>query len=82
MPQSELCLIKNAPEYLPKSELKKVPRLTRGIYVLYLQRRPLNGQRRRFDVVYVGMARRGIRGCLNTHCKTKGDGPLMAAIRA
>lgn len=73
MPQSELRLIKNALEYLPKSEIKQVPRRTRGIYVLYRQRKPLNGQRKRFDVVYVGMARGGIAGRLRSHIRTKGD---------
>jgi hypothetical protein len=73
MPHSELRLIKNALEYLPKSEIKKVPKKTRGIYVLYHQRRPMIGQRKRFDVVYVGMARRGIAGRLQTHIKSKGD---------
>jgi hypothetical protein len=64
--QSELRLIKNALEYLPKSEIKQVPRQTRGIYVLCRQRKPLNGRRKRFDVVYVGMARRGIAGRLRS----------------
>ena len=57
MPQSELRLINKALEYLPESEIKQVPRHTRGIYVLYRQRKPLNGQRKRFDVAlwHVGL---------------------------
>lgn len=73
MSQSELRLIKNALEYLPKSELNQIPKGRRGIYVLYHQRKPLNGQRRRFDVVYVGMTRNSIRGRLTSHIKSKGD---------
>lgn len=73
MAQSELRLIKNALEYLPKSEIKQIPSRTRGIYVLYHQRRPLRGQRKRFDVVYVGMTRAGIASRLRSHIRTKGE---------
>jgi hypothetical protein len=50
-----------------------VPKYTRGIYVLYHQRRQLNGQRKRFDVVYVGLARKVIAGPLRSHLRSKGD---------
>ena len=35
---SELRLIKNALEYLPKDDLSQIPRMARGIYVLYQRR--------------------------------------------
>ncbi len=38
MQKSELRLIKNALEYLPKGEVNIVPKGTRGIYVLYKRR--------------------------------------------
>ena len=69
---SELRLIKNCAEYLPQSEVYRIPKLTRGIYVLY-QYRPKTEM---YDVVYVGMAggevKSGIRGRLESHKKKKG----------
>lgn len=38
MPVSELRLIKNCIEYRDKSHIKKIPRRTRGVYVLYKKR--------------------------------------------
>ena len=71
MAVSELRLIKNSVEYLPQEELTRIPRLTRGIYVLY-KYRPKTGM---YDVVYVGMAggevKAGIGGRLRSHRRTK-----------
>jgi len=66
---SPLRLVKAAEEFISVDELKRVPRGLRGIYVLYKK-----GQRKRFDVVYVGMAGEGgIRPRLNSHRKKKAD---------
>ncbi len=52
MAVSELRLVKNSVEYLPQKELKRIPKLTRGIYVLYKENPTLDA----LDVVYIGMA--------------------------
>jgi len=44
-----------------------VPRGTRGIYVLFRQRRH-NGK---FDVVYVGLSGSGMRGRLKSHARSR-----------
>lgn len=72
MAVSELRLIKHCAEYLPQSEVERIPRLTRGIYVLY-KYRPTT---KNCDVVYVGMAAgsktASIRGRLKIHRRKKG----------
>ena len=69
---SELRLIKNCVEYLPQSEVYRIPKLTRGIYVLYKYR----PKTKMYDVVYVGMAggevKSSIGGRLRSHKRTKG----------
>ncbi len=68
---SELRLIKNAFEYHPKSDIRLIPKNTRGIYALYQQ----SADQRSYDLVYVGMARglkSGIKGRLIAHHRTKG----------
>jgi hypothetical protein len=70
MPKSELRLIKNAVEYLPLEDVKRVPIRLRGIYALYNKSSSKN-----YDLVYVGMARgekSGIRGRLASHRRSKG----------
>lgn len=71
MTVSELRLIKNCVEYLPQSEVYRIPKLTRGIYVLY-KYRPKTGM---YDVVYVGMAggelKSGIGARLRSHVRKK-----------
>jgi len=58
-------------EYLPQSDILRIPRYTRGIYVLF-KKRP----RGKYDVVYVGMAASqkaaSIRGRLKVHKGGKG----------
>ena len=70
MAVSELRLIKRCAEFLPKSELSRIPAYTRGIYAL-LKKQP-DG---RFDVVYIGMAAgtktASIRGRLRVHRRKK-----------
>ena len=71
MAVSELRLIKNCAEYLTQDEVYRIPKLTRGIYVLY-KCRPKTGM---YDVVYVGMAggevKSGIGGRLRSHVRRK-----------
>lgn len=52
MTVSELKLIKNCVEFLPKKDIKNIPGLTRGIYALLRYRKKLH----MYDVVYIGMA--------------------------
>lgn len=70
MEQSPLRLIKRFSEYIPVSEINRMPLGLRGIYVLY-KKRPRIGS---FDVVYVGMTlggKGGIRGRLKRHRRKK-----------
>ena len=79
MPVSELRLIKNSLEFVPKAEITRVPIRVRGIYVLYRHRRKRNANGEPievFDVVYVGMARgnrTGVTQRLQAHRRNKGD---------
>jgi hypothetical protein len=78
MAESPLRLIKRVAEFKPKADLKLLPRMLRGIYVLYQQR--VSRGRQWFDVQYVGMAaagtRRGLRGRLDSHARSKRKGKL------
>ena len=69
MAESVLRLIKRSAEFIPVESLSKVPRRTRGLYVLY-EKQEVAGKTH-FDVVYVGLARTGIRARLTSHAKTK-----------
>ena len=69
MPQSELHFFKRCAEFCQKEDVNRVPKQTRGIYVLYRQCR-VRG-RTKYDVQYVGMAKVGIRGRLNAHVRSK-----------
>jgi hypothetical protein len=66
MPETELKLFKRYVEFQPRSEIRKIPPGTRGIYAL-LRWRP---RARRYDVVYVGMARSGAAGRLRAHARS------------
>ena len=69
---SELSLIEHCVEFLPQSDLSRIPGLTRGIYVLF-KYRPIV---KKYDVVYIGMAggeKAGIRGRLRNHRHRKGN---------
>jgi hypothetical protein len=71
MATSELKLIKHCVEYLPQSDILRIPRYTRGIYVLFEKH---SGGK--FNVVYVGMAggeKAGIQGRLRSHQRRKGN---------
>jgi hypothetical protein len=69
MAESVLRLIKRSAEFRSVAEAKDIPRGHRGLYVLYRRRRKAGAEH--FDVVYVGMARKGMRGRLISHTKTK-----------
>jgi len=75
MPQSELRLIKRCAEFIPKQQVKSLPRRLRGLHVLYKHRRERG--RDKYNVLYVGMTsagrRGGIRGRLWSHFKRKGE---------
>jgi hypothetical protein len=67
MPVSELKLIKRCVEFCAKTETRKIPWKTRGIYVLLNKRR-----KDVYDVVYIGMARgakSGMRGRFGRHAR-------------
>jgi hypothetical protein len=67
MPESELKLFKRCIEFQPRIEIDNVPRGVRGIYALHRWRPRLQ----QFDVVYVGMARQGVRARLRSHAQSK-----------
>jgi hypothetical protein len=71
MPESPLRLIKRCAEFLPKDQVDDVPGKRRGLYVLYRERE--DEGRKRYDVVYVGMATLSILLRLRSHAKTKGE---------
>jgi hypothetical protein len=66
MPETELRLFKRCVEFLPREEIRNIPPGVRGIYALLRKRR-----NQRFDVVYVGMARQGVKGRLRRHAQSK-----------
>jgi hypothetical protein len=66
MPETELKLLKRCVEFQPRTDIRKIPRGTRGIYAL-LRWRP---KTRRYDVVYVGMARTGVAARLRAHARS------------
>jgi len=72
---SELKFIKRCAEFRPRTEIKNLPARTRGIYVLLCERPQL----KKFDVIYVGMARgvkSGIGGRLRSHARSVRKGSL------
>lgn len=68
--QSDLRLIKRYAEFRTKEDLEELPRYIRGIYVLFKSRKI--GRKNYFDVVYIGMASRKVKGRLRKHVKNKG----------
>jgi hypothetical protein len=66
---------KRVAEFLPKDDIRLVPKRTRGLYALFHFRRGLN----RYDVVYVGLAggaKTGVGGRLRSHARSKAKGKL------
>ena len=60
---ARLSLIDKCAEFIPKESASDVPSRQRGIYALYKYRRKL----KKYDVVYVGMTKAGIKGRLMHH---------------
>lgn len=73
MQKSELRLIKNALEYLPKEDVNIIPSGTRGLYVLYKRKGKVKADSHHYDFVYIGMASSSIRSRVNKHIKSKGN---------
>jgi hypothetical protein len=72
VPVSELKLIKRCVEFCDVTEIRRIPHNTRGIYVLFNQRRTKGEERH--DVVYIGIARglrSGAHRRLNAHRRSK-----------
>ena len=70
---SNLRLFQHCAEFRPLTEVNSIPAKTRGIYAL-LQRRGKNKKvtkETKFDVVYIGMSRRAMRGRLRSHAVAK-----------
>jgi hypothetical protein len=68
MPISLNSFIKRSAEFCEKSEIKRIPSHTRGIYALY------NKKGGRYEVAYVGMAggpRAGIKSRIYAHASKK-----------
>ena len=84
MAESELRLVRRSAEFIPKDDVKLLPRMLRGIYVLYKLSR--NRGREKYDVLYVGMAaagrRGGMRGRLMSHARSKRKGELWTHFSA
>lgn len=66
----KLRLIRACAEFLPKNEIARVPPNVRGIYAL-LQECSGGDAKGKFDVVYIGMSRSGIRGRLAAHARSR-----------
>jgi hypothetical protein len=71
MTQSALRLIKRVAEFQPQERIESIPTNRRGLYVLYKHAEE-DGEDH-YDVVYVGMATRGMKRRLRSHLKRKGD---------
>lgn len=70
MPYSDLKFVKRFAEFQSRTEIKKIPPNTRGIYAL-LKHHP---RLEKFDVVYIGMAggkAAGIHSRLKNHARSK-----------
>ena len=66
--QSALRLIKRCAEFIPQDKIYELPRYARGIYVLFKQNPKM---KKKFDVVYVGMATRRMLDRLKSHKRHK-----------
>jgi len=80
MPESPLRLVKRVAEFRARDQVKLLPKQQRGIYVLY-KLHSVRG-RNHYDVLYVGMARSGIKGRLISHARSKRKGKLWTHFSA
>lgn len=75
MPISDCRWFKQSAEFLPKSEIRRIPKRTRGLYALFRYRRKTKCH----DVVYVGLAagaKSGVAGRLRSHARSKSKAQL------
>ena len=75
MPISDCRWFKRIAEFLPKAEIQRVPRRTRGLYALFRYCR----KTKRYDVVYVGLAggaKAGVAGRLRSHARSTAKAKL------
>jgi len=72
-----LRLIKHCAEFLPRKDVSKVPKRTRGIYVL-LSHDLSDPAKKNYEVVYIGMSRRGVMGRLEEHKRNKAKSKLWS----
>lgn len=74
--QAPLRLVKRCRLYARRSEWKRIPHITRGIYILYMQR-PQRLGKKVYEVFYIGVggvakkSNSGIRARIKSHNKTK-----------
>jgi hypothetical protein len=75
MRQSDLRIIKNCAERLPKADIARIPSGTRGIYALLCKQ-----SEKQYEVVYIGMARgaSGVPSRLRRHKRSKKKGKLWS----
>jgi hypothetical protein len=69
---SKLRLIQHCAEFRHRDEVTKIRKIrksTRGIYALLKKRKTVKGTK--YDVVYIGMSRRGVRSRLRDHYARK-----------
>jgi hypothetical protein len=75
--QAPLTLIKRCRLYERRGDWKPIPRVTRGLYVLYRARPGAHRHKKIFEVVYIGVggvsrtAKSGVGGRIQGHDKTK-----------
>jgi hypothetical protein len=70
---SKLRLLQHCAEFQPLGKVDSIPNGTRGIYALLKKRGKRNKVTKgdKFDVVYIGMSRTGIRSRLRSHVVSK-----------
>jgi hypothetical protein len=66
---NNLRLIQRCAEFRPLKEVRSIPKGTRGIYALLKEHKTARGDK--FDVVYIGMSRTGIKSRLADHVARK-----------
>jgi hypothetical protein len=69
MPTAPMNFFKTCEEYLSKDSIMEIPKRIRGIYVLF-KKKGL-----KFNVIYIGLSKTGIRRKINSHYKSKKKSP-------
>lgn len=86
MPESELRLVRRRAEFISRDHLNELPKKLRGFYVLYRELPKSVGGRKKYEVLYIGMAtagqRGGIHGRLTAHKNSKRKGDLWTHFSA